>query len=317
MAAIREGVGAAESLRRFARKNLEALHVDLDRAKGGEHAAIHDVRKRLKLLRSLLRLLRPALGKHGFEHDDGALRQAHHLLAEARQAGAMNDTIKKLASFARGKKLGIDLTALPHLVETPTPEVGELGPRLTLAADKAAELLRRADRWRLPKRDVSLFVRGMRDCYAKGRKALARGFAERDIEVLHEARKAVIQLRYQLDMLSPLWPAMLRPWSKELQTLREHLGDLGDLDAFERAYEEQLASSPGLRDLIGMRREALMESAKLLADRLFAEEPSGFADRVHAIWTTGDKPARVSRARARTTEPKQPSAAVPRPDGEG
>lgn len=299
MAAIREGVPAADALRRFARKNLAALAADLDRAGREGQAAVHDVRKRLKLLRSLLRLLRPALGDAAFRQDDAALRRAHHALAAARQAGAMGETVHKLAAYARKRKLAVDLSGLRAEVGAAAAGAvteGDLAPSIAEAREATASLAARSDAWRLPRRDVSLFVEGMRDCYAKARRNLEKGFRGEDIERLHEARKAVIHLRHHLDLLAPLWPAMLKPWSKELQALRELLGDACDLDEFEEFARASGGAGETVIDLIGMRRRDLLLEAEHLAGRLFAESPSAFAGRLSAIWTTARDAAGISRA---------------------
>lgn len=287
MAAIREGVAPAEAFKRLARKNMAALAGELERARGNGTSAVHDARKRLKLLRSLLRLLKAALGKEAFREGDASLRRAHHLLADARRAGAMQETVRKLSDFARSRDMAVELAPLAKALESEGEaalDVGALEPAIGEAAQSVASLRGALEGWRLPKRDVSLFVEGLRDCYARARRDLARGFAEDDIERLHDARKAVIHLRYQLQMIAPIWPAVLKPWSKELQVLRELLGDLADLAELQALPAAAQATDPAVADLIKSRQAELRAEAKALAERLFAEKPAAFADRLSAVW---------------------------------
>lgn len=264
------------------------------------------MRKRLKLMRSLLRLLKPAIGDEAFGQDDGDLRRAHHLLAEAREAGAMIETVHKLAKFAKKHELGANLDPLERAAgkrQAAATEADLMVERIEGAHACASAVLKRLEHWPLPKRDVGLFVEGLRECYARARKKLSRGFAEGSIEVLHEARKSVIHLRYQLDMISPAWPGLLSAWSKELQELRELLGDLSDLDELEAQLEDPvnpLAASvagDGVGRILSARREYLLARALPLARRLFAERPKAFAERMRAIWESSlESPLRNSHS---------------------
>jgi CHAD domain-containing protein len=149
--------------------------------------------------------------------------------------------------------------------------------------------------WRLPKRDVDFYVKGLRKVYARGKRLLEGGLATGDTVVLHEARKSVIHLRYLLDLLEPVWPALFRAWSKEVQALREVLGDINDLhdmetliategSAFARMPEKEKALA-----LIAARRAELIAAVKPFAHRLYSEPPASFAHRIAALWKSWAK----------------------------
>jgi CHAD domain-containing protein len=146
--------------------------------------------------------------------------------------------------------------------------------------------------WRLPKRDIDFYVAGMSRVYAKARQLLQDGLQSGDSVVLHEARKSVIHLRYHLETIEPVWPGLFKAWAKELQTLREVLGDINDLHDMEMLIaNEQSAFSamPGKEaalTLIGERRQALIAQARPLVQRLYAEKPSGFSTRISALWNS-------------------------------
>ena len=53
-------------------------------------------------------------------------------------------------------------------------------------------------------------------------------------EDLHELRKAVVALRYQIEFVEDLWPRMLRIFASELQRLRSQLGKANDLCRAQR-----------------------------------------------------------------------------------
>ena len=68
-------------------------------------------------------------------------------------------------------------------------------------------------------------VQGFRDT----RRALPRSWPETDPEDLHELRKRVVNHRYQMETVAPLWPRFGRMWVGEAQRLRDRLGRHQDL----------------------------------------------------------------------------------------
>ena len=137
---------------------------------------------------------------------------------------------------------------------------------------------------------MALFVEGMTRVYARARRLAEKGLGSADPAVLHEARKSVIHLRYQLDMLEPIWPALIAAWVKELQRLREVLGDFNDLCELESLINDPASPLSKVRNrttalqLLAGRRDALLAKGRPLAQRLFAEAPQGFAIRMTAMW---------------------------------
>src|SRR5947207_12170327 len=78
------------------RKALKALSNDLSAALQG--AGVHAGRKRLKLSRSLLRMMEPAVGREVFRREDACLKKASHALAGLTRNEAMLEAVHKLAS---------------------------------------------------------------------------------------------------------------------------------------------------------------------------------------------------------------------------
>ncbi len=289
MASIRTDRPAGEALRRLSRKTLARLAKDLGRAAAG--GSVHAARRRLKFMRSLLRLLRPAIGKAAFAKADGRLRAAAHAIAGARRAEALQEAVAKLG---------------PH-GSPQSPALAELA-RLAAAAhghEAAAEALSEAiagalrdiekvrgtiNDWSLPKRNVARFVAGLRDAYGSARCELRAGLAASDIARLHEARKSVIHHLHHLEILEPLWPELVRAWKTELTSLREALGDLNDLRELQRLATADASgfSSPArLHDAqvaISARRTRLLARVKRRAGQRFAEKPGELARHIGAIW---------------------------------
>ena len=292
MPKISEDHPAGEALRRLMRKTLRALAHDLEQARSGK--TVHPARRRLKFARSLLRLMKPALGPASFHEENQALRDAAQALASLRHTEAMIEAIAKLKADAKDRApdeavyAALEAAARNHRDDVGSPE--ETGRRIEAAFDRIEDVRGRISSWTLPKRDISLFVEGMRLCFAKARRLLSEGLQRQEMPLLHEARKSVIHHLHHVELLTPLWPKLFKVWTGELQLLREDLGDLNDLDdlsaEFDRPDSPFASIGPMARaiELIDCRRKSILARIAGETGHLFAEQPKNFAARIDALW---------------------------------
>jgi CHAD domain-containing protein len=289
MASIRTDRPAGEALRRLARKTLARLAKELDRAAAG--GGVHAARRRLKFMRSLLRLLRPAIGKAAFAKADRRLRAAAHAIAGARRAEALQEAVVKLGPHGSAQSPALAelarLAAATHGHEAAAEALDEAVAGALRDIEKVRGTI---NDWSMPRRNVAPFVAGLRDAYGTARLKLRAGLAASDIARLHEARKSVIHHLHHLEILEPLWPDLIRVWKTELTSLREALGDLNDLQELERlatADASSFSTPARLYDAqaaISARRTRLLARVKQRAGHRFAEKPGAFAKRIGAIW---------------------------------
>lgn len=103
---------------------------------------------------------------------------------------------------------------------------------------------------------------------------------------MHAFRARVVDLRYQLALLSCAWPEALNVQGEALNDLREALGDFNDLHVLETfAADHGRLAPPALEDLrarVEAKQKKLRRRAESEFERLFAETPSGFAARMAA-----------------------------------
>lgn len=274
------------------RKTMRGLAQDLEQARSGK--TVHPARRRLKLARSLLRLMKPALGRESFSKENQTLRDAAHALAVLRHTEAMGEAIAKLRAATADAKANepvfAALAKAAHELRADVVSPEEAARQIAAALALIEEIRPRIAGWTLPKRDMSLFVKGTRICYAEARSLLRDGLERGEAPLLHEARKSVIHHLHHVDLLKPLWPKLFKVWAKELQELREDLGDLHDLDELiaEFGRPESPFAALAERDqalvLIDRRRKAILARIASETGHLFAEEPKNFAARIDALW---------------------------------
>jgi CHAD domain-containing protein len=256
----------------------------------GEEAAVtavHDFRKAMKRWRALLRLLEPLLPE-----EDKALRvQARDLardLAHARDARAaldgLEDTSQENSLSERTLKT----------VRARLEEMRQRAERNTLTEAKREQLrtalataTARIEQWPLAAVAFSDVAARLAQGYRRARERVPEDWTTADPEALHELRQRVVEHRYQMELVVPLWPRVGRLWVDEAQRLRDRLGTCQDLTVLARLTKPHQPLAPWrsrLTPLIAARRENHVEHARRLARRLFAERPKAFKARLEAMW---------------------------------
>lgn len=300
-----------DGVRRIALSQIDRAMAELkavDRA-----TAVHDTRKAMKRLRALMRLVRPALGEDVFRRENERFRSIAELLAGARDAQVMHETLAKLDARAKPserKQLAKVRAALAeHLAEShaPSPEqVGEALTRLGEAAEAMASLSLRG-------RGHDAAWTGMQRVYAKGRKAMWRACKAPDGETLHEWRKAVQQHWRHMSLVSRSWPEALEARAALARGVSQLLGDDHDLTVLvERvqALDDGRSGATVVR-LARAEQERLRARVHLLGERLYAARPSEMHERIALYWRTAVALDKADQDEGLEPEPrkKKPAAA--------
>ncbi len=282
-------------VRRVVAERLSEAITIIDRLPGSEAAeiedAVHDVRKRCKEVRAVARLVRPSIGQD-FARFNVPVREAASTLAPIRDAHAVLATFDDLRA-ARAEQADQDLlrvrTGQTDLAEHATKTVHGGDPRLGQARELLRSARKRAKRWDLVDGFVPLAV-GLDDTYRRGRTALRRARAAPSDDRLHEWRKAVKDLWYQVRLVERAAPSILSPLVAALDDLAEALGDDHDLAVLVerlRADPERFGGKQRVRRATRLARrqqDDLRGRAFRLGATIYAEKPTAFTTRVTAYW---------------------------------
>jgi CHAD domain-containing protein len=277
---------------------LERAQAALGPAAAPPAQRIHDFRIGMKRWRALLRLLEPTVGKKART----LRRQASDLaraLSSSRDIQAACDALADLAAAPAP-----DATLPDHLTAALTERLEHIRPANEAALSDSALRKRLLTRlaaaqeqlaaWPIDNIATTELAKRLAHSYRRVRCRLPADWTAADPDAVHELRKAVVVLRYQLELLEPLWPRLWHVITSEVQKLRQHLGQCNDLRVLERL------SAPGqplarwqrkLAPLIARRRQQHLADAALLAARLFAEKPRSFQDHILALVAEPHAPA--------------------------
>lgn len=288
------------NLKRIADRQLRKAIAELTIAPSDPRLAdhVHQVRKRMKMLRGLLRLMRDAMPADMYRRENAALRDAARALSGARDAQVCIETFDTLvppdtlADSARELAPVREalVAARDRLLAEAGPEADadETSKHLALARTEVEAVCERLPSWRLTGKGVKAVAGGLENVYARGRKAYARAYASGDDRDFHEWRKQVKYHWYHVRLLRALWPMILRARAKSLKALADRLGDDHDLTMLRAALPRLEGVEAGvLAELewrASRRQAALRDEARRLGGLLHVESPKAFRRRYRRFW---------------------------------
>src|SRR6267142_4655446 len=129
----------------------------------------------------------------------------------------------------------------------------------------------------------------LRQSYRTGRKGLRSVVRHPSPTNFHAWRRPVKLLWHQLQILTPIWPAILSAHAEELHALSDRLNENHDLDVFRNAalwsqFEAQPLEQEALVSLVDRRSRELEAEALPLGERLYTERPTRFTGRLVSYW---------------------------------
>ena len=266
----------------------EILSKSRDTLKAGADDPVHDFRKSMKRWRAYVRLLEPLIGKNCRKLRIEA-RDLARKLAGARDAEAAREAFKDAT--------GRDARLAPKPFDSIRKELNRLSAAAKgagLTTETIEELnrwldqaLAAVDQWRLDKIHFADLTRELSATYRRARAAMPDDWANAAPNALHSFRQRVVEHRYQMELVEPLWPKLNRLWIDQAQKLRDHLGQYQDLVILLRLTEPRQPLEKWrirMEPLIALRQAEHLVVAQRLAGRLFAERPKALRRRLDAIW---------------------------------
>ena len=249
----------------------------------GEEAPkrVHDARKRLKEARAITRLFLHSVGEPA-RVTIAALAATRRQIGRARDLDVMMVRLNRLEPSAEiSEPLMAAIARERAAAQRARRGLTAKAPRARLAA-----IARRIEGWDLSGVEADEIVAAAARTYRQARRRGRRAFDGDDPVALHALRARVVDLRYQIALLSCAWPEALNVQGEALNDLREALGDFNDLHVLETfAADHGRLAPPALEDLrarVEAKQKKLRRRAESEFERLFGETPSGFAARIAA-----------------------------------
>ncbi len=284
-----------QEVRRIAAERLDEAIEHLDQVVSDPdyvdlETAVHEVRKRCKASRGLVRLVRPALGDE-FRSFDRLVRDAARELSTLRDAHAVSNTFDALLEgrpddvalrAVSSRQAAISADAALGTVETDDR-------RITTARSLLVDARTASQAWWIP-RGFDAGEAGLAATYRQGRTGLRRVRADPTDHRVHDWRKAVKYLWYQVQLVRDAAPSVLGPLGDRLDLLADTLGDDHDLAVLVELLGEHpdRYGTPSevahVREFARDRQRELREHAIRSGATIYAEPDDAFVHRIARYW---------------------------------
>jgi len=308
--ALEDNEEVSAGVMRIALEQIELAHDHIRTPSEDLNKSVHVVRQSLKRLRALVALAHDELGDKVFRHEWACYRDAGRLLAGARDAAVVAQTLDSMVSrfssglphepFASERRLLTDLrdARLKMMIEE-EGALEQVSETLILAAERVAA-------WPVKRTGFTALRGGVKRSYRAGREGFRNVVRHPSPTHFHTWRRPVKLLLHQLQILTPIWPLVLHAHAEELHTLSDRLNENHDFDLLRQALESQIETQPRDRDslaaLIGLRCREFEAEALPLGERLFSERPREFTRRIGCYWRVWERSRRNSATVAHSSE---------------
>lgn len=282
-------------LRQLVRNQIEGAIEEIDvRSEAALDHAIHEIRKRLKRIRAVLRLVRGDIGKQNFRAENQRFRDIARPFTEARDARVLLDTLNELQKLSGPEsiadpfyqmrtKLADQLQAIHQRVIVEAHAFSTARTRLIEADQHVKKWLSVPNRW-------SVLGDGLQRTYKQSRKAFRKAKSSPEPIPRHEWRKLIKYLGYQIELFRPVWTDELSTIWQNLDQMGKLLGEDHDLAVLRATITKwQQAATPTqeielLTPSIDQRQSDLQQQATSIGERFFAASPKIFVQSLKSSW---------------------------------
>ncbi|GGE17723.1 CHAD domain-containing protein [Aureimonas endophytica] len=287
----------AEEVRRIADEQIGKALSELREPEEDRHEAIHDVRKRAKKLRALLRLVRD--GDEGlYRRENARLRDLAGRLSGTRDRTALIEAAEGLSEALGGE--GGPLRPVREVLEqrrdAAVAAEGDLDAAIAATIAELEESEARVEAAAFGKADRRIVARGYARNYAEARRALKVAERSGKPDDFHELRKRAKYYMNHLRLLSELWPDALKPLHDTAERVAEDLGRdhdyavlLAEIAAEPEAFGPQAERETAV-GLIAEHSAELRAQALSASRRLFALKPKASRRQIESLWREAARP---------------------------
>ena len=274
------------NLRRICCKQIEAAIAVANGEVNTDDTAVHEMRKHLKKTRAALRLVRNEMGRSLFREQNRCLRDVGRLTSEIRDAEVRLQTVRQLQEVTHRNGRGAYGKLEVMLIMDLENFMAAFAEWQTQAVPTLERVGSAVDRLTLDQLNCNQVTRAVQASYKRARKALSEAIANPSAENFHAFRTKAKTLWYQLRILRPVNPVVLKALADDLRSLADLLGRAHDLSFLGTRLRSEDGKSKWQREgqrllaVIEVSQTDLQRGAAELAQHFFAERPRDFGARV-------------------------------------
>src|SRR5262249_30261002 len=219
-----------DAIRRITLDQLDRALDRLELRTRNKDRAVHDARVCFKKIRAILRLIYGEIGPEIFKLENTVYRDSGRKLATARDTAVVAGTLEELVHHFDDQLAEPDVKLLRKRLRRLKAHQQIDKDNVLPSVIGDLQLARsRVEMWPMKTDGFEAIGVGLRRVYKKGRVQFGLVREERTTENLHEWRKQVKYLWYQVSVLNPIWPNVLDALAHELNKLADFLSEDHDL----------------------------------------------------------------------------------------
>src|SRR2546423_2484830 len=285
---LRRNQTLGANLRRICQKQVEGALEIVRGEREANDTPVHETRKHLKKARAALQVVSDEIGRPGFKKQDHCFRDVARLISDVRDAEVRLQTVRQLQEITRRtshqtfrKTEELLLAELEHFMAA-------FAGWQKQAAPKLEKLQEEIEAWPVENLDCKNIRCAVQRAYKAARHALACAKSKPTPENFHEFRSEAKRLLYQLRILRPINPVVIRALIDDLDSVGEVFGRSHDLYFLGERLRRDDGQTPGqetheLVAVIEASEVELQDRGVDLAERFFEERPRAF---VHLLCTS-------------------------------
>ena len=282
----RDEQNVEQGLRRIAIEQIDKALLEAAAPSADFDRTVHQLRRRCKNLRGLLRAVRGSF--KAFKAENAAIRSIASRLAPIRDAAVIVETFDSLVQEIEAGPGREQLRDI--LVERSQGVLSQIDQAAMLGqfCEELLAVRHRVDGWTLQRGRFAALEGGVEATYRALRKGLRAARANHDPAVLHDWRKQAKYHRHHVMLLRRHAPDMLDGRSRLLAELAEVLGGHHDLAVLVEVLSGRATGNTAtleqLAALASERQAGLASRAFVLGAQLAAERPRDLTKRLKSYW---------------------------------
>lgn len=244
----------AEGLRRILSEELQYAIRQVCRPGEEIHQAVHELRKTSKRIRAILKLTEPDVGYYLCRKEIARYRDIARHVAALRSLYVSIETIRKIRPKLPKKLAGEPLEKTEAILrgqyENLLKKKTEDKDFLDSVHKELTQAYHQLQTFPALHNDLTIQEKAVRNCFRKGRKCWRKVARKANSANIHELRKQIKQLQFQLQVLYPLMPEKLQKYLTQLQKLARLSGDEHDLYELSLLIRKHLKDEPYKKELL-------------------------------------------------------------------
>jgi len=290
---ISERETVKETIHRILHEQVDSILENCDNKQDDLHKSIHEIRKSIKRIRAVLRLMREEIGYSSYYRENVFYRDINRSTSDLRSYNVLIHTLETLQA-------GLSDTLEPEKInplieEIKTQRDGML--EQILSSDRVLKDLSsrfKEGRLRIPnlpihKNNFDALAGGIERMYRQGIKYLEASQKEPDVHNLHDMRKRMKYLWYQIEILKPIYPGLLKAFASALESISEKLGTYHDLEVLSEYLSENKTGledwlNDTLKEACEFKKSAMLPKIFKQAEAIYTEEPDALIHRLEGYW---------------------------------